>query len=97
MTKILPQRTKKMKLKYDFVVNNVAGETVAVSVGNSGFNGYIKLNETGAFIFNQLKSDTTREDIITALGNAYPDATEADVAESVDELIEQLKKADLLA
>lgn len=87
-----------MKLKYDFVVNNVAGETVAVSVGNNGgFNGYIKLNETGAFIFNMLKKETTREDIITALANEYPDAANSDIVESVDELIEHLEKADLLA
>lgn len=85
-----------MKLKYNFVVNNVAGETVAVSVGNSGFNGYIKLNETGAFIFNALKSDTTREDIIASLSAAYPEASKSDVVESVDQLIEELKKADLL-
>lgn len=86
-----------MKLKYDFVVNKVAGEIVAVSVGNnSGFNGYIKLNETGAFIFDALKRDTTREEVIASLGNAYPDATDDELAESVDELIEQLKKADLL-
>ena len=45
-----------MKLKYQFVINNVAGETIAVSVGdNDGrFNGYIKLNETGSFIYKML-------------------------------------------
>lgn len=87
-----------MKLKYDFVINNVAGETVAVSVGdNDGkFNGYIKLNETGAFIFKALKKDTTRDDIINALMAEYPDATKDDAAESVDSLIEQLKRAELL-
>lgn len=85
-----------MKLKYNFVINNVAGETVAVSVGNSDFNGYIKLNETGAFIFNALKKDTTREDIINALMKEYPDATPDAAAESVDELLQKLKKAELL-
>ncbi|MBR5472682.1 MAG: PqqD family protein [Clostridia bacterium] len=87
-----------MKLKYDFVINNVAGETVAVSVGdNDGrFNGYIKLNETGAFIFKALKKDTTRDDVINALMAEYPDATKEDAAESVDSLIEQLKRAELL-
>lgn len=88
-----------MKLKYNFVINNVAGETVAVSVGdNDGrFNGYIKLNETGAFIFKMLKNDTTREDIINALCVEYPDATQDAAAESVDELVEQLQKAELLS
>lgn len=87
-----------MKLKYDFVVNDVAGETVAVSVGNTdgAFNGYIKLNETGAFIFNELKNDTTREEIIKKLLANYPDASEKDAAESVDGLIEKLSKAELL-
>ena len=87
-----------MKLKIDFVINQVAGETVAVSVGdNDGrFNGYIKLNETGAFIFKTLKNDVTREDIISGLMKEYPDATESDAAESVDTLISKLSEADLL-
>lgn len=87
-----------MKLKYQFVINNVAGETVAVSVGDTSgrFSGYIKLNETGAFIFKKLKSDTTREEIINSLMIEYPDATRDDAANSVDELIEKLKGADLL-
>lgn len=87
-----------MKLKIDFVINQVAGETVAVSVGdNDGrFNGYIKLNETGAFIFKALKNDVTREEIISGLMKEYPDATESDAAESVDTLISKLSEADLL-
>ena len=88
-----------MKLKYEFVINNVAGETVAVSVGNNDgqFNGYIKLNETGAFIFKMLQKETTREEIITALIKEYSDVTPEDAAESVDGLLEKLNKAELLA
>ncbi len=87
-----------MKLKYNFVINQVAGETVAVSVGNTtgGFNGYIKLNETGAFIFKMLKDDVTREEVINGLLAKYPDATQEDARDSVDELVEKLKKAELL-
>lgn len=87
-----------MKLKYDFVINEVAGQIVAVSVGNSkgSFNGYINLNKTGAFIFEQLKNDTTREEIIKKLSTEYPDASQNDVAESVDEIIDNLSKAELL-
>ncbi len=87
-----------MRLKYDFVINNVAGETVAVSVGDTAgrFNGYIKLNETGAFIFKALKKETSREDIIKGLLSEYPDATPETVADSVDEILEKLNKAELL-
>lgn len=87
-----------MKLKYDFVINQVAGETVAVSVGNNDgqFNGYIKLNETGAVIFNALKKDTSREEIINTVLCKYPDASLEEVSESVDELLEKLSGAQLL-
>lgn len=87
-----------MKLKYDFVVNQVAGETVAVSVGNTDgkFNGYIKLNDTGAFIFKALKNDTTRDKIISDLKNEYPDTDETDIVDSVNDIIEKLEKAELL-
>ena len=87
-----------MKLKYDFVVNSVAGETVAVSVGDNSdrFNGYIKLNETAAFIFALLKNDISRDNIVAAVLKEYPDADETEACESVDELIEKLQSAELL-
>ena len=87
-----------MKLKYDFVINDVAGETVAVSVGDTEdrFNGYIKLNKTGAFIFKMLKKDTGVEEIVNAILKEYPDATAEAARESVNNLIEQLQGAELL-
>ena len=58
-----------MKLKYSFVVNEVAGKKVAVAVGEdlAKFNGFIKMNENSAFVFEQLKNDVTEDDIIAAL------------------------------
>ena len=87
-----------MKLKYQFVINNIAGETVAVSVGNNNgaFNGYIKLNDTAAFIFKKLKTDTNREDLIKDVLKEYSAATPEDATQSVDCLLEKLEKADLL-
>lgn len=87
-----------MKLKYDFVINDVAGDTVAVSVGNTDgrFNGFIRLNETGAFIFNMLKQDVTREEIVASILKEYKDATPSDAKDTVDEFIEKLQKAELL-
>ena len=42
-----------MKLKYNFVVQQVADDYVAVTVGKdaSSFGGLIRMNKTGAFIF----------------------------------------------
>lgn len=85
-----------MKLKYEFIINEVAGETVAVSVGESRFNGYIKLNETGRFIFEALAKDTTPEQIASDMCVAYPDATADEAHETVTEFIAKLQAADML-
>ena len=85
-----------MKLKYEFIINEVAGETVAVSVGKNRFNGYIKLNETGKFIFEALARDTTPEQISADMLASYPDATAEEVNETVNEFIAKLQAADML-
>ena len=76
-----------MKLKYKFVVKSVAGKSVAVAVGsdNATFNGMVKLNETGEFIFNMLNGEgTTIADISAALMKKYDidEATATGAAES---------------
>lgn len=86
-----------MKLKYKFVINNIQGDNIAVPVGkDSAFKGYIKLNDTGKDIFEALKKDTTREKIIESLLKKYPDASENDTADSVDDIIKKLTGAELL-
>lgn len=87
-----------MKLKYNFVTNEVADKIVAVAVGDdlSRFNGFIKMNETGAYIFNMLKNDATVDEIVSAMQKDYEDATEAEIRETVEEFIGELKKAEVL-
>ena len=86
-----------MKLKCEFVINEVAGENIAVPVGNDGgFKGYIRLNETGKDIFAELKKDTDRKKIIKTLQNKYPDADIKEIAESVDEILTKLSSAGLI-
>ena len=88
-----------MKLKYNFVTNQVADKIVAVAVGEdlNHFNGFIKMNDVGAFIFNLLKNDVTEEEIVAACLKQYPDATEEEAKETVSEFVAELKKEDILA
>ena len=81
-----------MKLKYNFVMNDVAGKKVAVAVGDdlTRFNGFIKMNDIGAYIFNMLKNDVTEDDIVAAMVKDYPDATEAEIRETVHDFVSQL-------
>lgn len=86
-----------MRLKCKFVINSVAGEIIAVPVGREcEFKGYIKINETAKDIFDILKNDVERKDIISALSDKYPDAEIKDIQESVDDVLNKLKAAGLL-
>lgn len=80
-----------MKLKYKFVTNEVAGKTVAVAVGEDleSFGGFIKLNETGAFIFNLLREEISKEEIVKAICKEY-DVTEEKAIKSTEEFLEYL-------
>ena len=87
-----------MKLKYNFVTNEVADKIVAVAVGGDleKFNGFIKMNDTGAYIFNMLKSDVTEEEIVAAMKKDYEDAAEEEIRETVSEFVGKLTEADVL-
>lgn len=87
-----------MKLKYNFVVNRVADQMVAVPIGDDlgEFNGFIKMNDVGAYIFELLKEDTTVDVMIEALKGKYTDATEEEVRENVVAFTDKLKESGIL-
>jgi len=87
-----------MRLKYNFVTNEVADKIVAVPVGDDlgTFNGFVKLNDVGAYIFNMLKNDVTEDEIINAMEKDYTDTTRQEISETVIEFISKLKESDLL-
>lgn len=87
-----------MKLKYNFVTNEVADKIVAVPVGEDleNFGGFIKMNDIGAYIFNMLKNDVTQDEIVAAMLKDFEDATEQEVRETVKEFTDKLKEADVL-
>lgn len=85
-----------MKLKYNFVVNEVAGQSVAIPVGALGkFSGMIKLNESAAFIFSKLKEDISYDELLTATAENFS-CTEDEAKPSVDNIVNGLRDADLL-
>ena len=87
-----------MRLKYKFIVRNVAGQTVALAVGedNKHFNGMIKLNSVGEFIFKLLENDISYDNIISSLTEKY-DVSEEEAKESVSSYLDILRKNDLIS
>ncbi len=61
-----------MKLKDGFVLRQVAGEYVAIPSGDEvDLNKMITLNETGAFLWEKMCTDTTQEALVEALLAEY--------------------------
>jgi len=81
-----------MKLKFEFVMNNVADQIVAVPVGSDleNFNGFLKVNDIGAEILEILKNDVTVEEIVAEMLKKHPEATEAEASETVKEFTDKL-------
>lgn len=88
-----------MKLKYNFVTNEVADKIVAVAVGSDldQFNGFIKMNDIGAEIFDILKDDVTIDEIVDKMCEKHPESTRDEAVEAVTGFVEELKKNGVIA
>lgn len=86
-----------MKIKEGFVLRELGGQYVVVALGEASknFNGIIHLNETGAFLFNQLKEDVNKQQLINKILEEYEIDLE-NAKKDVDKFIEKLKDAKLL-
>ena len=83
-----------MKLKSTFISHVSAGEQILVDVTNS-FSGLIRSNKTAAFIVDQLKTETTRENIVAAMLEQY-DASEDVISRDVDTVLTKLRSVGAL-
>lgn len=86
-----------MKLKYNFLINKIADDLVAVPIGDGAieFNSIIKLNDTAAFIFEQLNTEIQSEELISRVAKKYDcDVEEAEA--NVQNILSGLKSANLL-
>jgi len=55
-----------LKIKDTFMLREVDGNSVVVSIDNS-FNGLITLNETGTFLWNLLANGTDEDAMVAAM------------------------------
>lgn len=86
-----------MKLKEGFILRQVAGENVVLSVSaDVDLNGMITLNDTGCTLWKRLEQESTLEDLAAALLAEYEvDAQTAQDAAA--QFVAKLKELDLLA
>ena len=87
-----------MKIKPDFTIQKVGSTYIAVAVGETSktFHGMIKLNETGAFLWNKLaEKDCTEDDLVEALLGEY-DVDRETAARDVHRVVEGLEASGVL-
>ncbi|MBO4359818.1 MAG: PqqD family protein [Eubacteriaceae bacterium] len=84
-----------MKLKPDFITQDIDGTQFLVPVGAESFNGIVRSNETAAFIVNCLKEETTLDQIVDAMCEKY-DAPRETIVSDAARVIETLRSIDAL-
>lgn len=86
-----------MRIEQSFVLREVAGEYVIVPTGKAAmeFNGMITVNETGAFLWDQLSAERTIEELAEAVFQEYEVDRETAVKDT-EEFIGLLQKYKIL-
>ena len=82
-----------MQIKRDFTIQKVGGSYVAVAVGETSktFHGMVRLNETGAFLWNKMaEKDCAEEELVDAILAEYEVDHETVVAD-VHRIVETLR------
>ena len=79
-----------MKLKENFITQEMDGEQIMVAAGG-GFAGMVRSNATAAFIVDCLKNETTREAVLDAMGQKYDSPREV-MAADVDMVLGNLRR-----
>ena len=87
-----------MKLKYPLHVMKMTDTWVAVPVGSGDrrFNGYLRMDESAAFILGLLQDDVTVEQMFSALKAEYGDSTEKEIREVLAKSLAKLDAEGLL-
>ena len=84
-----------MKLKQDFVTQEIDGTQYLIPVGGEAFSGVVRGNETVAFLVELLKQETTQEALVDAMAAEY-DAPREVLASDVARVLAVLREVGAL-
>ncbi len=86
-----------MKVRDNFILRTIAQEQLLIPTGEAALSvkGLIALSESGSFLYQKLRTDCTREDLIAALTQEYD--VPASVAEKdIDAFLDQMRQLNML-
>ncbi len=81
-----------MKIKNGFIIRKLGAEYMVVAIGEASndFSGMIKLNDTGAFLWNELTKGITEEELITSMLKEYDNLDEATAKSDLNEYLKTI-------
>lgn len=84
-----------MKIKPGFILRQLAGENVVVPVGAAGasFNGMIRLNDTGALLWQELAAGADEEQLVQKLLDSCEGAEAETVRADVRGFLDSIRAA----
>ena len=80
-----------MKLKENFITQDIDDTQFLVPVGAEAFNGIVRNNKTAAYVVNLLKEETTEEQIVDAMFARF-DAPRETIVADVREALNTLRR-----
>lgn len=88
---------KRFQSKSTFVHRHVADSNVLISVGQNiaNFNGYIELNASADFLWEQMKEPCTEEELISSLKTKF-DLSYEQAREDVHDFLRELISNDMI-
>ena len=94
---IIREELPDMQIKENFILRNIGNEHMVMPTGENiaKFGGAVVLSDTAAFIFEQLKQPTSREDLLTLLLSEF-DVDAETAAQDLDELLTKFKEMGFL-
>ena len=84
-----------MRLKKDFITQEIDGVQYLVPVGAEQFSGMLRNNKTAAFIVDCLKEETTEETVVDAMCEKY-DAPREKIVSDVKRILAILRSVGAL-
>ena len=79
-----------MRLRPEFVTQQIDDTQVMVAEGGEVFNGIVRSNATAAFIVDMLSEEVSRDDIVDAMCARY-DAPREVISADVDRILDTLR------
>ncbi len=86
-----------MKIKKDYMLHELGDENIVIPVGTEAtkFNGMVRLNETGVFLWKQLALGATQDELVAAMLAEFQ-VDEATVTDAVAHFVALLEENQFL-